>query len=159
MLPQSIECVTSNVDSVREVGMIQRNGNWKQAEKSTEWHQHKDSLIRKEITRDINEYHKALGHPSESITHATAHAEGILLKGNFNPCEDCALGKARQVKMSKKAVPKSTNKEERLFIDISSPLTKSMCSKQHWLLDLDDCTDYCWSCIRVIELITEFYSK
>ncbi len=92
---QSIEYATSNVDSVRELGMIQRNKNWKQAGKSTEWHENKYSLIRKGGTRDINEYHKALGHPSEAITRATAHAEGILLKGNFSPCEDCALGKAR----------------------------------------------------------------
>ncbi len=35
---QSIEYVTSNVDYAREVGMIQRNENWKQAEKSTDWH-------------------------------------------------------------------------------------------------------------------------
>ncbi len=36
---QLIEYASSNVDSVMEVGMIQRNKNWKQAEKSTEWHQ------------------------------------------------------------------------------------------------------------------------
>ncbi len=91
---QSIEYATSNVDSVREVGMIQRNENWKQAVKSTEWHENKYSLIRKGGTR-IHEYHKALGHPPEAIACATAHADGILLKGTFNPCEDCALGKAR----------------------------------------------------------------
>ncbi len=39
MLPsevKSIEYATSNVDSVREDGIIQRNEKWKQAEKSTE---------------------------------------------------------------------------------------------------------------------------
>ncbi len=62
MLPsevQSIEYATSNVDSVREVGMIQRNENWKQAEKSTEWYQHKGSLIRKgkqEISMSISKH-------------------------------------------------------------------------------------------------------
>ncbi len=88
---QSIEYATSNVDSVREVGMIQRNENWKQAEKSTEWHQHKGSLIRQGRTKDINEYHKALGHPSEAITHATAYAKGILLKGNSAPVKIALL--------------------------------------------------------------------
>ncbi len=97
---QSIKYDTSHVDYVREVSMIQRNENWKQAEKSTEWHQHKGSLIRKGRTRDINKYYKALCHPSEAITHATAHAKGVLLKRNFNPCEDCALGKARQANVS-----------------------------------------------------------
>ncbi len=148
--------------------MIQRSENWKQAGKSTEQHENKYSLIRKGVTRDINQYHKALGHPSEAITRATAHAEGILLKGNFSPCEDCALGKARQANVSKKAVPRSTNKGERLFIDISSPSTKSMGGKQHWLLIVDDCTDYCWSYFlkeksdlkdHVIELIKEMHLK
>ncbi len=165
---QSIEYSTSNVDSVRELGMIPRNENWKQAEKSTECQQHRDSLIRKGRTRDINEYHKALGHPSEAITHATAQAEGILLKGNFSPCEDCALGKARQTNVSKKAVPGSTNKGEQLFIDTSSPSTKSMGGKQHWLLVVDDCTNYCWCYFlkeksdlkdHIIELIKELDSK
>ncbi len=127
---QSIKYATSNVDSAMEVGMIQRNKNWKQAGKST-WHKYKGSLIRKGRTRDINEYQKALGHPSEAITHATTHAEGILLKGNIIPCEDCILGMARQANVSKKAVPWSKNEGEQLFIDISSLSTKSMGGKQH----------------------------
>ncbi len=86
-------------------------------------------MIRKGGTRDVNEYHKALGHPSEAITCGTAHAERILLKGNFSHCEDCALEKARQANVNKKAVPRSTNKGKRLFIDISSPSTKSMGGK------------------------------
>ncbi len=123
--------------------MIQRNENLKQAEKSKEWHQQTDSLIRKRRTVDINEYHKALGHLSKAITFSTAHAEDISSKGNFNPCENCTLGKARQANVSKKAIPRSTNEGEWLFIDISSPSTKSMGGKQHWLLILRDCTDYC----------------
>ena len=69
-------------------------------------------MIRKGAARDINEYHKALGHPLETITHATAYAEGVLLKGKFEPCEDCALGKARQANVSKIFVPRSSNKGE-----------------------------------------------
>ncbi len=61
-----------------------------------------------------------------------------------------------------------TNKGERLFVDIRSPLTQSMGGKQHWLLVRDDCTDYCWSYFlkeksdsrsHVIELIKELDSK
>ena len=55
------------------------------------------SLIRKGPARDINDYNKALGHPSETITCATAHASGVLLKEKFQPCKDCALGKAKIV--------------------------------------------------------------
>ncbi len=73
-----------NVDIIREEDMIQRNENWKTAEKSTEQHQHKDYSIRKGRTREINEYHKTLGRSSEAITNATAYEESVSLKGNFN---------------------------------------------------------------------------
>ena len=59
----------------------------------------KSLLIRKGAARDINEYHKELGHPSETITCATAQAEDALLKGKFVPCEDFALRKARQAQI------------------------------------------------------------
>ena len=65
--------------------------------------------------REINVFHKALGPPSESITHRTAKAESIVLTGKFNNYEDCALGKARQMNVSKKAVARSSEIAERLF--------------------------------------------
>ena len=65
--------------------------------------------------REINAFHKALGHESESITHATAKAEGIMLTGKVNTCEDCALGKARQTNVSKKEVIRSSDFCERLL--------------------------------------------
>ncbi len=74
---QSYECVTSNVNSVMmmEVGMIQRNENTKHARTTNELFNYKVSLTRKGETPDINENPKALGHPSEAIIRATAHAE------------------------------------------------------------------------------------
>lgn len=39
----------------------------------------KEFLLRKEETRDINEFHIAFGHPSKSISYTTAHPEGVLL--------------------------------------------------------------------------------
>ena len=85
--------------------------------------------MRKGAARDINEHHKSFGHSSKTITCATAHAEGALSKGKFEPCEDCALAKARQANVSKRFVPRSSNKGEQLFLDISSPSTKSMGGK------------------------------
>ena len=35
--------------------------------------------------------------------------------------------------------------EERLFFDISSPSTPTFGSKKHWLLVVDDSSDYIWS--------------
>ena len=98
--------------------------------KTAEFYKEKSSLMRKGETRNIDEHHKALGYPSETITHATAHAEGLFLKGKFEPCKGCALGKARQANVSKKFVPRSSNKGQQLFPDISSPSTKSKACKQ-----------------------------
>ena len=76
----------------------------------------KKSLNRKGVVvRETNAFHKAWGHPSESITHATAKTEGIMLTGKFKTCEDCALGKARQMNVSKKVVTRSSVVGERLF--------------------------------------------
>ena len=99
----------------------------------------------KETVIDINEYHRALGHPSEAIVRATAKQFGIRLAGQFKPCESCALSKAKAKKISKVPVKRASEPGGRLCIDISSPSTKSIGGKQHWLLVVDDCTDYAWS--------------
>ena len=54
--------------------------------------------------KQINILHHELSHPSESITYATAKAMGIQVIGTFKLCEDCALGKAKQQAVCKKAV-------------------------------------------------------
>jgi len=99
----------------------------------------------KEKAININEYHCALGHPCEATTRATAKAFGVRLVGQFKPCEDCALGKAKAKKISKVQVKRASKPGSRLCIDISSPSTKSIGGKSHWLLVVDDCTDYAWS--------------
>ena len=94
---------------------------------------------------DINTYHKELGHPCEAVTKATAKLKNIKLTGEFKPCEDCAVGKSKQKMVSKAPKPKSKIKGEKLLIDISSPKTKSIGGKKHWLLIMDDCTEMTWS--------------
>lgn len=99
----------------------------------------------REKTVNINEYHCALGHPSEATTRATAKAYGVKLVGQLKPCENCALSKAKAKKINKAPVKRATTPGGRLCIDISSPSTKSIGGKCHWLLVVDDCTDYAWS--------------
>ena len=85
----------------------------------------------KEQAININEYHCALGHPS---VRATAKAFGVRLVGQMKPCEDCALSKAKAKKISKVPVKQAGKPGGRLCIDISSPSTKSIGGKCHWLL-------------------------
>ena len=55
--------------------------------------------------KNINDLHVELGHPSETINQATTKALGIQVTSMFKPCENCALGKAKQWAVSKKAEP------------------------------------------------------
>ena len=95
--------------------------------------------------RNINNLRVELGHPSETITQATAKALGIQVTGTFKPCKNYALCKAEQCTVSKMAVPCSQILGKRLFFDISPPSTPTFGSKHHWLLVIDDCSNYSWS--------------
>ena len=95
--------------------------------------------------KNIKNLHVELGHLFKTITHATAKALGIQVTGTFKPCENFALGKAKQCAVSKKALPCSNILGERLFFVISSPSTSTFDGKQHWLLIIDDSNDYIWS--------------
>ena len=55
------------------------------------------------------------------------------------------MGKARQWAVSKKAVFCSQILGERLFFDITSLSTPTFGGKHHWLLVIDDHSDYSWS--------------
>ncbi len=90
-----------------EVGKIQRNKDHTNAGKITELDQERNSLLRLRKARDNNEFQKALGHSSETITCSRSHTECVLLKGKFNPCQECALEKERQANVSNKAVPRT----------------------------------------------------
>ncbi len=79
--------------------MIQRNENSMYKRKTTELHQHKCSLTRKGNREDINEYQKALCHPSDAITCATALADDVLMKGEFNPYRDCSHGNQDKLRL------------------------------------------------------------
>ena len=94
--------------------------------------------------RNINNLHVELGHPSETITHITTKALCIQVTGMFKPCKDCDLGKAKQGAVSKKTTL-IANFRGKAFFDISTPFTPTLGSKHHWLLVIDDCSDYLWS--------------
>ena len=95
--------------------------------------------------KNINDLHIELGNPSKVITNATTKLMGIQVTNTFKLFEDCALGKANKSRVCKKAVACSKILEERLFFVISSPSTSTFGGKKHWLLVIEDSTDYVWS--------------
>ena len=54
-------------------------------------------------------------------------------------------GKAKKGGVCKKAVACSKILGERLLFDISSPSTPTFVGKKHWLLVIEDSTDFTWS--------------
>ena len=117
---------------------------------------------------DVNVLHEMLGHPCEATTRATGKLMNKKVTGTFKPCENCLLGKAKRAKISKAPQKSSTVPGGRISLDISSPKPKSIGGKHHWLLVVDECTDFCWSYFlkkkselkdRVIELFKELKNK
>ena len=68
----------------------------------------------------------------EVIIQATDRAMGLHITDKFKPCEDCALVKTKKSRVSKKrAMACSKIVGERLFFDISSPLTPNFGGRKH----------------------------
>ena len=101
------------------------------------------NVARSPIKKDINVLHAKLGHPPEVITHATGQAIGCHLTGMFNSFDHCALGKAIRAASVRWQYSKILG--QRLFFNISSPLTPTLGDKKHWLLIVEDNINYAWS--------------
>ena len=95
--------------------------------------------------KNINDLHVEVGHPSQSITHATAKVMGIQVTSTFKPCEDFTLGKVNENGVSKKAVACSKFLGKRLFFDINSPSTLTFEGKKYWQLVKEESSNYAWS--------------
>ena len=95
--------------------------------------------------RSINNLHVELCHSFEKITLITTNALSIQVTSTFKLCEDFALHKANQCAVSKKDVPQMQILGEGLIFNISSPSTPTFDRKLHWLLVIEDCSNYSWS--------------
>ena len=91
----------------------------------------------------IWKFHQMTGHTGEPLLKTTAVNMGIKLAGNLEPCEVCAQAKIRQA-----CVPKNKQKQVpsrsgyRMFNNISSFKHESMGGKRHWLIVVDEFSDY-----------------
>ena len=82
-----------------------------------------------------------MGHCGEDATRATAKYYGWKTTGNFKPCEDCGIGKAKQAPVNKELALKSEIPGERWFIDISNLKLTSFGNTKFWFGMLDDSTN------------------
>ena len=95
--------------------------------------------------KNFKKLHIELDHSSKSITHATAKTMGVQETKTFKLCEDYTLGKAKKIRVNKKAVACSKILGERLFLDIISPPSPTFWGKKHWLLVMKGSNNYAWS--------------
>jgi hypothetical protein len=96
-------------------------------------------------TINVNKLHLLLGHSCESTMRVTAKHYGLILKGSYMVCTDCALNKAHQKNVPKESHVVLSKPGERFFLDISSTKATSFGGNKFWLLVIDHHTNMCWS--------------
>ena len=87
--------------------------------------------------------HLMTGHTGEHLLKPTANYMKLKLIGRLPPCEACAKAKIRQRTVQKKKIKKMPTKPGyRVFIDISSLKQVSRGGNKHWLIMVDEFSDY-----------------
>ena len=87
--------------------------------------------------------HYMMGQTERHLITPTITYLGIQTTGKLNPCEHCARGKIRQATIPIVLKGKQAkNPGERIFIHMSSMMYPGAGGKKHWLLIVDEATDY-----------------
>ena len=87
--------------------------------------------------------HQITGHTGEHLLKPTANYMKLKLLGRLPPCEACAKAKIRQRNVQKRKIKKMPAKPGyRVFIDISSFKQVSRGGNKHWLIVVDEFSDY-----------------
>ena len=94
---------------------------------------------------NVNVLHALLGHLSEGTTRLMATEMDVMVTGIFQPCNNFVFGKAKKADVSKTINNRSNLPGLQHFIDISLSTETSSADRAHWLLIVDDCTDYTWT--------------
>ena len=94
----------------------------------------------------LKDAHAKLMHVNEATLKQTALRLNwdLLDADHSDECISCAIGKAKQKKVSKTTESKETKVGERLFIDISSVNIESYGGSRYWAIVVDDYSNYEW---------------
>ena len=94
----------------------------------------------------MSKFHQITGHTGEHLLKSTANYMKLKLVGRLPPCEIFAKAKIRQRNIPKKKMKKlPTRPGYRIFIDISSFKQVSRGGNKHWLIVVDEFSDYAHS--------------
>ena len=94
-------------------------------------------------TISMSKFHEMTGHTGEHLLKPTANYMKLKLIGTLPPCEACAKAKIRQRNIPKKKMKKPpTRPGYRVFMDICSFKQVSRGGNRHWLVVVDEFSDY-----------------
>ena len=94
-------------------------------------------------TISMSKFHEMTGHTGEHLLKPTANYMKLKLIGTLPPCEACAKAKIRQRNISKKKMKKlPTRPRYRVFMDICSFKQVSRGGNRHWIVVVDEFSDY-----------------
>ena len=114
------------------------------------------AVIEPGMSIPIWKFHQMTGHTGEHLLKPTAEYMGIKLTGKLEPCKVCTQVKIRQANMPKKKQKQVLSRPRyRKFIDISSFKHKSMGGKRHWLIVVNEFSDYNHSFFLKKKVITQ----
>ena len=93
---------------------------------------------KRERVRNINEYHKILGHPSEDTTRLTTKFYNLKLTRDWKICTECALAKRMQRRLSRETEHTAKEPGGRMFLNLASLNFTTMGDNRHIGLLVDE---------------------
>ena len=94
-------------------------------------------------TISMSKFHEMTGHTGEHLLRPTANYMKLKLIGTLPSCEACEKAKIRQRNIPKKKMKKlPTSPRYRVFMDICSFKQVSRGGNRHWLVVVDEFSDY-----------------
>jgi len=121
--------------------------------KETSKAQKQQSLIAGVVVRDINLWHKRLGHPSSQVLKSVVFLKQNKDIDSLSTCHVCPLAKQARL-----LFPDSKNRAavcfNLIYVDLWGPYkTPTLDQKQYFLTVVDDCSRYTW--VHLLQLKSE----
>ena len=135
-----IELFKTTRASMKFDRMIPSGSSWLMGIKVQRVLDHAQSVMEQGKTISMSKLHQIIGHTGEPLLRPTANYMKLKLTGKF---EVCAPAKIRQRNMPRKKMKKlPTTPGYRVFIDICSFKQVSRGGNRHWLIVVDEFSDW-----------------
>ena len=138
-----IELFKTTRASMKFDRMIPSGSSWLMGIKVQRVLDHAPSAMEPGKIISMSKLHQITGHTGEHLLRPTANYMKIKLTGKLATCEVCAQAKIRQANIPKKKMKKlPTRPGNRVFIDICSFKEVRRGGNRHWLIAVDEFSDY-----------------